>query len=296
MSADFAELLGQAVTSTGAQYQAARDALVRAAEFEPDLRRVAATTEPWEDSWVARIALGWLEHADLFGRAAEFIEGKLPGPVPLSGTFSPDRRAQKLVELGPAVAPRLVEIAWKTREYPDDGRSGAVFAALESLALPDTFVPLRTLLGRETALPYRQGAIAVLGSTADSGATAGLRSIALDTSDPEEVRAAALDAYAKHQPDDLFDVAASVLRNATEPRELRITAAESLIQRHDPGTRALLHEVIQSTADTELLVTLVDGLAEHGDSSSVELLRALAARTTDEVLLDVIEETISALE
>ncbi len=296
MNADFAELLQRAVTSTGPEYQSARDSLARTGEYLPDLRRIAGTTEPWAEAWVARIALGWVEQPVLFARAADFIEGKLPGPVPLSGTFSPDRRGQKIAELGPQVAPGLIEIVWKTREYPDDGRLGAVFVALETLALPETCPPLRTLLDRATPRHYRHGAIAVLGSMADPGAAEALRSIAVDTADDEEIRAAALDAYAATQPDDLFDLTASTLRNAGAPPELRQTAARILIDRRDPGTRELFHEIIRSGADEDLLVTVVDGLAQHGDSTSIKLLQDLSSRTTSDVLRHVVEETIAALE
>lgn len=60
------------------------------------------------------------------------------------------RRAGKLAGLGVGVAPRLIEVVWKTMEYPDDARLGAVFAALEKFAMPETYPPLRTLLDPAT--------------------------------------------------------------------------------------------------------------------------------------------------
>lgn len=296
MSNEYSSLMATAVESTGIKYVSARDKLVADRAYERDLRGSARSQQDWESAWIARIVLGWQADKDLYRQAEEFIAGKLSGPRPITGKFSVQQRADAVAGLGDGVVPRLVEVVWKTREYPDDARLSTVFAALRNLAPTGAALPLRTLLDRETPPAYRHGAITTFGVLRDLTAAGRIRVISQDQKEDEQIRIAALRAVSRYDSPDLLPNLASVVRTSTEPKELRVAAAELIAGSSDPKTRETIHDLINAREDPDVLAALVDGLRDHGDDSSLPVLYRLREQTTDEELRQVIDDTIEWLE
>lgn len=292
----FPQTLAKAVQATGADYMEARNGLVQTLQFHEQLRGVMRSSQVWQEVWVARIAIGWREHADLYRQAEALIDGQLSGPRNITGTFSVDQRAKAVTMLGPDVVPRLVEIVWKTQEYGDDPRLSTVSRSLRLFRLQETAAPIRTLLAPETPSHYRHSAIATLGELQDEQSAFMIRTFAQDSTEDEEIRISALNAYAQYEQPDLYSVLSAILSNSHEPEELRIHAARILIGRDDPDTRDLFHDMIGALPEGRLLTELVDGLQRHGNDESIPLLQDLKTRTTDEVLRQITDETIEWIE
>lgn len=295
MNADFTRSLALAVQTTGAAYKDARHVLVHTLEFDTDLQRVIKSSRSWEEVWVARIAIGWRQNADLYHDAEVLIDGQLSGPKPITGKFSVGQRIKAVAGLGPEVAPRLIEMVWKTKEYNDDMRLGTVFGVLGQLGLSDIAPPLRTLLTPTTPSIYRHAAITTLGQMHDGQVFSQFKMIARNAAETEGIRLAALNAYSQYDQPELYGFLSSILRNSREPEELRDFAAGILIKREDPDTRLLFHEIIRTSSEGQLLITVADGLRKHGNKESLPLLEALKKRTSDEVLHEVIDETIESI-
>jgi HEAT repeat protein len=203
-----------------------------------------------------------------------------------------------LVQLGPEVAVPLVEAVWKTKAYDDALRLGVIFGALRELGLPETAPPLRPLLSPDTPPSYRHPAIVTLGALRDMPSIATIKDIALNPSEPERIRMAALSAYADYDQDDLFRILETILMRPQEPLELRKQAAEILNRRKDPGTRDLYHALVQGgKAEEALLRTVVDGLRFHGTAAdTVPILEQLKAETDeDSTLQPIIDDAIEWL-
>lgn len=295
MDTDFSELFDAAVQSEGSIYLQVRDRLVKTPNLDTVLCQILISGGKWERIWVARIILGWREKTSLYNKATKLINGQLEGPKPITLEFGVSARANAVAALGDDVAPRLVEIVWKTKECDDDAEIGAVFGALRRLKIPETASPIRALLAPSTPQNYRHSSITTLGDLHDVRAISYIKKILQDSTENEWIRVAALHAYTKFNVKDVYRVLCFHIFNKNNPENLRINAAELLAWRDDLDTREFFHQLIHVSAEGELLQTLVDGLGKHGNEKSLTILNDLFVKTSDEDFQQLIEETIDTI-
>jgi len=294
MAIDFDKVFQKAVESEGGDYLAARDQLILAANGDVFLKKEIGNPQ-WERRWVARIADGWRTNAPLYDRTNSYIDGKITGPLPITGKFGIDKRAKKVESLGADVVPRLVEIIWKTKEYQDAERISTVFAALTRLEARDAIPPLRSLTHRGVPELYRGKAIATLGYLTDKASAPEFQSIVKDPLETIYIRDTALRAYVRTSASNPADLLIDVLRDAKNPASLRNTAASLLVYQEDDRIKDVFHHILKGTPDEELQKTIIDGLGRHGDKESMQLLEDLMQTTTNDATKMIIEDSIDSI-
>jgi HEAT repeat protein len=203
-----AELFEQLVKAESGEYVGLRDELVeRGEKVKPFLNDVRDGAGDWRQKLTAKIALGWLDHADLYKKLWVW-------QPPPNGNVNPypaylAQAKAKFSEEGENVIPLMLELIWKKHEMQFGALPSLLADAKVELAIP-VLVRSRTAavqaLGQfgATATPYilevlddaeparRRWLVEALGLTGDQKAIAKLRDLLTSDSNLEIRESAAI--------------------------------------------------------------------------------------------------------
>src|SRR5262245_54055695 len=167
---DFAQLFQSCLDREGSEYLESRDAILSMGESaRPQLTAKLGSTD-WREQMIAQILTGWLDQRALFETVAAKVKGLPANAIriePVTGTFAPAQRARSLAKMGNAIAPRLLELLLKTREFSGAAELQTILQTLNSMRDDRAVLPLADLVGRRGPDPARVFALGVLGSMRD---------------------------------------------------------------------------------------------------------------------------------
>jgi hypothetical protein len=238
-----------AVNESGDVYREARKTILARGPATIAFLDAQRGSADWKTSLTADILAGWLRTPALFDQCTEIVRGNLHDRLPITGSFSADRRIDEIQGLGKAVTPRLLEMVWKTGEYGGPKERETIFGALTELRDERSVSPLIDLMRTAPEEDIRGWAASTLATLKDRRAVSPL----LD-----------------------------VLRNHTAPVELRASAAMSL---GSLGAREAVPELraiaLNEHADLDLRKSAVRSLGDLGDVDSAEPLLRVLSRPHD---------------
>ncbi len=234
-----------AVANDGAAYIVNRDRLLAHGATALSFAKARQASSDWKVSLVADIVSGWLEQRALFEQCAQAVIGQLPGPTPLTGRFSAQRRIAEVTRLGSSVTPLLLEMALKSKDIDAAEQTATVFGSMVALKDPRVVRPLVDAMLHSRDESLREWAASTLGPLKDARAVPYL---------------------------------ITVLRNARASQMLRAAAAVSL---GTLGAREALPDLRTVAADTSTNLgyrkAAIGAIGDLADAASAEgLLRALA--------------------
>ena len=280
---DFEAAFRTAMERNGTAYREARQALISAPGALEFLGPRRASAD-WKTALTADILAGWIGHRIEFDQCTEYVQGRLPGRPPVTGSFVPRQRVAAITRLGKTVIPRLLEMAWKTNDWGDDQGSSAVFGALIQFKDPRTGLMLLELArpGHDPGL--RPLAVATLGQLHDGRAVPELLALLHDSAEPEMLRATTAESLGALGADAAGpDLKAVLLDDKLDP-EFRQAAARALRALGHPDAAPALLDALSKTHDPTLMLVLLDALGDVGGESSLGPLRKLEEHAQEDFI------------
>jgi HEAT repeats len=295
----FDKLFAVASNVHGKEYTEARDAILATdpadqVEMLNQLKRVAREDKDWKRQLTAEILSGWLTDRGMVETCTEYVRGNLPGPVPLPG-FTPSHRAKAIAELGPSVTPRVLEMAYKTRQYDDEDEIAAIFGALVDLQDKRAVLPMIALIDEEKSQVIQRRALSVLAAIRDPRGFETVLQLARSSATDPAVRTSAIQNLGRFDDARASSFLLEVLTDSERPRDERRAAAEGLRNRADPKTRQPIAAALPQAQDQVIQITLIQTLGDIGSSAEIPALKNFAMNASKqlaEYASDAIEQII----
>ena len=284
-----------AVEAVGTEYVGARNTLISSSDYDASGDSAHLS---WQESWIARIVRIRRTEPALIDTIYQYLKGHLGyASKKITGQFTAEECARAIVQKGPNAIPILVELVWKLQDAPEHSiEVSAAFSALYLFNDVKVLPVFRDLAKSCRLIDYRHSAISGLGFLKDTASVGLVSSILLNRSEPEQIRIAALDSYAKLDLADLFDKASSILNDTKEPVDLRVYAATILTERKEPEITSLFERIIMRDDAAQVLITVADGIRYHHNEKSISLLKELKKKNHDSTLGVIIDEAIESIE
>jgi hypothetical protein len=268
---------GDAVREHGDLYREARKAILgRGLSTLPFLQAQSKSAD-WRISLTANILAGWLQTPALFDQCTEYVHGKMPGRVPITGSFTASHRISAIEELGKAVTPRLLEMAWKTHEYGAPPELESIFGGLTVLQDDRSVLPLIDLMRTAPEEAVRGWAANTLGMLKDERAVTPLLDVLRDRSAPEDLRASAAMSLGGLGAKKAVPELRSVALNEHLDLNLRSSAVRSLGSLGDADSANPLLSILSQPHDLAFELVILDAVGKIGRPSILHELEALEA-------------------
>ena len=275
------------IAKVGADYLQARDQLLKLGATErahllERLETLLTNSSDWEEKVSAETLRGWLNNATLYQTCLQYMQGNLPGIVPLPG-FTAQHRAKAIATLGTEITPRILEILRKTHEDKNDTEQAALFGALIYLKDINSLEPMLALMSQQQPPAIRSQTIGVLAVLDDPKGLAALITIILNPEEAEELRTRAIRALARFSAPESSSVLMEVLTAAVSTLEEKQAAADALHSKGDPVTRSAVVTALSSEQDYLLQATLIQTLGRVGASEDIALLENISEKGDIEI-------------
>lgn len=275
MAADqrFEQLFAATVAERGKPYQEARDAILSEGRGVIEELQVHQASSNWRVSLQGEILLGWLTNRALYVQCLEVLDGKLPGtPRNITGKFTLEEHIAAVVELGPDVSPCLMETMLKRRPLLAEVRARAM-GALRVLRHRFLKEELLSLLHDDTP-DIQMSAASTLSLYPDPEVTHALLALLRDPHQPEVARASAARALGKHPVDQSAVALHETVADTSAPNKVRYASLEAIVELKDKSAVPVIIDAAKQTKDDQLLVECIAALGNLGDPSAVPFVRA----------------------
>jgi hypothetical protein len=289
---DLLPSISTAVSSRGPEYVKARDDLIALPQSVLAPQLEALSSGSWEEKLTSDILRGWLHERAVYLECMGFLRKDLPGLRPMTG-YTPPIRGQAISQLQD-VAPRVLELLWKTPEALSDQDASALFVALSLLRDRRAVEPSLLLLSESKSPIWRRGAILVLSAIAEPvGLPSILSAASLDQPD-STVRAAALSGLGAFDDPQSLQTLLDALKDRRRSVQERRLSAEALNRRKAPETRRAIADHLKNEEDTDIQIVLVFLLGRIGTSEQLPELERLAIASSQN-LKPAIQNAISEI-
>jgi HEAT repeats len=281
---EFPQLFQTAVETEAEEYIAARDAILALGEAVRGQIAAKLDATDWREKLVAQILSGWLDHRAVFHEVTKTVKGRPAENAvvkPVSGTYPPTQRAQKLERMGQQIVPRLLEIVMKSKEYSDIAQLQTVVQALNALHDERAVMPLANLVMGKLE-PARVFALGALGKMRDPRTFDVVESAFANLDNSPGVRGAAAVALGMFSDRRATNRLLAALRDSTEHEAVRRYAARGLGYLGDPAAGDALAEMLRNEQPTEMALTLVHALRKLGGPTAIAALEETGRSHSDE--------------
>jgi hypothetical protein len=290
-----------AVLQSGEAYRAARTAILNRGERAIAVLTPKQADRDWKTSLTASILLGWLKNPALFDRCTAAIEGKLIGPLPITGSFPATRRIAAVSNLGKSVTPRLLEMALKTHELGDEEQATSIFGSLVALKDELAVVPLIETLKLETKdntteATIREWAASSLGPLQDRRAIEPLEKVLNDSHAAETLRAATAGSLGKLGAREALPTLRRIAADKSADLEFRKTAVEAIGELKDADSAPGLLKALTATPDLSFQLFVIGTVGEIGASDVLAALRQIEQGHAEEPVRDYAKEAREKIE
>ncbi|MBI3609831.1 MAG: HEAT repeat domain-containing protein [Nitrospirae bacterium] len=294
----FESFFKAAVERSGPAYIDARTGVLGMGhEVLPLLELKSQSKADWKSSMVGEILWGWNTRKDLFEECSVLVKGTWlkPGPKPVTGDLTPDKRASALAARREAVVPRLLEMLIKSKEYTDPGERDAIFLALGYLRDKRAVMPLLELLQADQDEYTRVRAIGALGMIGSQQAFEPILKILQSEELGDTLRGAAAVILGQLGDRRALDHLRLVLLNKKNSLNLRIQAVYGLENLGNERAAEPLQQILSMEKDVDLLQPVIVALGKVGDISSLKQLDEIAQSHPDKDVREAAQEAIAKI-
>jgi hypothetical protein len=256
-----------AVSENGEAYRDARKTILARGPEAGAFLEAQRRSADWKTSLAAAILAGWLQTPALFEQCTEIVRGNLHDRLPITGSFSADRRIDEIQGLGKAVTPRLLEMVWKTREYGVPKERETIFGALTELRDERSVSPLIDLMRTAPEEDIRGWAASTLGSLKDPRAVPPFLEVLRNHTTPAELRASAAMSLGSLGAKEAVPELRTIALNEHADLDLRKSAARSLGDLGDVDSAEPLLRVLSRPHDLAFELVLLEAVGKIGAPS-----------------------------
>ncbi len=279
-----------AVANDGAAYRLARDKFLAHGAAALVFSKARQASGEWKVSLVADIMVGWLEQRALFELCTRAVTGQLPGPVPLTGRFSAQRRIAEVTRMGSSVTPLLLEMALKSKDIDAAEQTATVFGSMVALKDPRVVRPLVDAMLHSRDEPLREWAASTLGPLKDARAVQYLITVLRTAQASQMLRAAAAVSLgtlgAREALPDLRAVAADTSANLGY-RKAAIGAIGDLV---DAASAEGLLRTLGGTSDLPFQLYVLTVVGDIGSANVLPALKQIELNHVEEPVRELAAE------
>lgn len=288
----FETLFTQALSTRGAEYQQARDAIL-AEPSSADLLRARTADADWHVALLAEILLGWLTQRELFTQCVQYLDGNLPGtPRNITGKFTLKQHIAALTKLGPAISPCLLETLLKRRPLDADVAARA-FGTLEVLGHRHLKAASLELLKDEN-VNVSVSAASALAHFPEPDVTAALLSVLRDPAQGEWRRIAAAGAVAQHPSSEVTPTLHEFVADEATPMPVRSACLNAVVERKDTSAVPVIIAAAKKSNSPQFQLEAVSALGRLRDRAAIPFVQSMTTHP-DELVRESAQDALGAL-